>query len=272
MNSDPRNTFETDQARDGIERSDEIRDGRDASDGELERLRQAERFRTQFYSVLHHELKTPLTSIRAALDMLLGPELSATHNTMVTRLLNNMGRSTSRLERLISDLLDVAIAQGDDLPIFRGPVDISNVIHQVVTELTPTADSKGVFIAGGWRGGDGPMVTGDEIRLQQIMANLLSNAIKASPDRGPVLIDIAEVSANAEISVANRGEPLDQELKDRLFEPFQKSAAGGYRAGTGLGLSVVNSLVAAHDGRIDLDDSGGQVKFTIVIPLWRGQN
>lgn len=254
------------------DRLDEIRERDNALQSELARLRQAEKFRAQFYSVLHHELKSPLTSLRAALDMLTGPDLSETHNSVTSRLLRNMGRSTTRLERLISDLLDVALAQGDGLLINKGPVDVSNVIHQVVVELEPAASAKELFISGGWRGGDGPTVAGDEIRLQQIMANLLTNAIKASPERGPVLIDIVEDAGHAAISVSNRGEPLDADLKDRLFEPFQKSSAGGYEAGTGLGLSVVNSLVAAHSGQIELDDSGGQIRFTVWIPLWQGQD
>ena len=273
MQANPRYRSGSGQVRPPNERFDKAPDRDDPPQSELARLRQAERFRAQFYSVLHHELKSPLTSLRAALDMLTGPEKSETHNTITARLLDNMGRSTARPERLISDLLDVALARGDDLSIHKGPVDVSNVIHQVVTKLAPAAGTKEVFISGGWRGGDGPTVAGDEIRLQQIMANLLTNAIKASPERGPVLIDIVEdADANvAAITVSNRKGPLDPELKDRLFEPFQKSSAGGYAAGTGLGLSVVGSLAAAHGGRIELDDSEGWLRFTVRIPLWRGR-
>lgn len=236
---------------------------------QLVKLQEAEKSREQFYSVLHHELKTPLTSLKAAQEMLGSPEAGLTQSGIVVRLLDNMSRSTARLERLITDLLDVATARSGGLSLYRSPVDMVSIIDQVVDEMTPAANDRNVSIVGKWRKKQGLMVTGDEIRLQQIVANILSNAIKAAPTGGIVRIGAAKAASHAKIHVANPNVRLDPNMKDKLFEPFQKSSAGGYKPGSGLGLSVVDSLVKAHGGRISVEDTGRQVRFTFTIPLWR---
>ena len=236
---------------------------------QLTRLQEAEKSREHFYSVLHHELKTPLTSLKAAQEMLGSPEAGIAQSGIVLRLLDNMSRSTARLERLITDLLDVATARSGGLSLYRSPVDMVSIIEQVVDEMTPAANDRGVSIVGRWRKKQGLMVTGDEIRLQQIVANILSNAIKAAPLGGIVRVEAAKAASHARISIANPGVRLDPDVKEKLFEPFQKSSAGGYNPGAGLGLSVVDSLVKAHGGQISVEDTGRQVRFTFTIPLWR---
>ncbi|MDP6454590.1 MAG: HAMP domain-containing sensor histidine kinase [SAR202 cluster bacterium] len=201
--------------------------------------------------------------------MLGSPEAGIAQSGIVLRLLDNMSRSTARLERLITDLLDVATARSGGLSLYSSPVDMVSIIEQVVDEMTPAANDRDVTIVGKWRKKQGLMVTGDEIRLQQIVANILSNAIKAAPVGGIVRVEATKAAPHAKISVANPSVRLDPEVKDKLFEPFQKSSAGGYKPGAGLGLSVVDSLVKAHGGRISVEDTGRQVRFTFTIPLWR---
>ena len=236
---------------------------------QLVRLQEAEKSREHFYSVLHHELKSPLTSLKAAQEMLGSPEAGVAQSGIALRLLDNMSRSTARLERLITDLLDVATARSGGLSLHRSSVDMVSIIDQVIGEMTPAANDKEVSIVGKWRKKQGLMVLGDEIRLQQIVANILSNAIKAAPTGGIVRVEAVKAAPYAKISVANPSVRLDPKVKDKIFEPFQKSSAEGYNPGAGLGLSVADSLVKAHGGHISVEDTGRQVRFTFTIPLLR---
>ena len=235
----------------------------------LGQLQEAQRSRDHFYSLVSHELKTPLTALKAALEMLNIPGLVTPTKKDVWRLINNMNRSTARLERIITDLVDLATARSGGISLYLTAVDMVAVIEAVVEEMATAIREKQLSLLGRWRRKRGIIVKGDEIRLQQVVQNLLSNAIKAAPINGSINISTALSSRHVRVSIANPGVSLDPSVKDHLFEPFRKSAAGGYKPGAGLGLSVVDSLVGAHNGTISVANSRRQVKFTFAIPLWR---
>lgn len=236
----------------------------------IQKLEEAAKSREHFFSLVSHELKTPLTSQKAAMEMLNTPGLIPAEATDALRLVSTMTRSTARLERLISDLLDVAVAFSGGLSLRFDPVDMTYVLHSVVEEMRPLAREKGVTLKGPAR--RKPLVVrGDEIRLQQVIMNLLSNAIKASAQGSAIQVAAADKGKFARVTVANPGS-IDESLRPHIFEPFRKSAAGGYKAGAGLGLTVVNALVKAHGGTIELEPDHTQVSFTFTVPLWEGTN
>ena len=235
----------------------------------LVELQEAQRSREHFFSLVSHELKTPLTSLKAALEMLGSTEAPLPEETYLRRLINNMDRSTTRLERMINDLLDLATVRSGGLSLNLGIIDIVEVIDAVVEEMSLALDDKSVSLMGDWSQKRGLIVKGDEIRLQQIVQNLLSNAVKAAPENGVIHIGASRSSPNVRVSVSNPGVSLDPTVKGRLFDPFRKVSGGGYKAGAGLGLSVVDSLVRAHGGTVSVTDSRRRVSFTFVLPLWR---
>ncbi|MBI4202932.1 MAG: HAMP domain-containing histidine kinase [Chloroflexi bacterium] len=234
---------------------------------DLHRLEEAEHSREQFFSLVSHELKTPLTSLKAALEMLSTPEVVPPQAQDAWRLADTMKRSTARLERLMNDLLDVATAQSGGLELSIGAVDMCDVIRSVVNEMTPVAAEKGVILVGPANYRHGLVVSGDELRLQQVLLNLVSNGIKATPPKGTVHIKSGRTASQVQVMVTNPGE-LPESIRDSLFEPFRKSAAGGYRTGAGLGLTVVHALVKAHQGTIEAESRRKQVVFTVTLPLW----
>lgn len=234
---------------------------------DLQKLEEAERSREQFFSLVTHELKTPLTSLKASLEMLCTPEMIPPQEQDAWRLADTMKRSTVRLERLMNDLLDVATARSGGMDLAFSAVDLCDVVQEVVAEMTPVAGEKGVTLLGPTNYRQGLVVNGDELRLQQVLLNLVGNAIKATPTGSAVRIKTARTANEVQLSVVNPGE-LPESLRNHLFEPFRKSPAGGYRTGAGLGLTVVQVLVKAHKGTVQAESRRKQVIFTVTIPLW----
>lgn len=240
-----------------------------ANQGQLRQLRDMERTRDFFYSLVTHELKTPLTALKAALEMLAMPSLLPPEAQQARSLLGSMERSAGRLEKMIGDLLDLATAKSGGLRLVKKPVDMLDIIRSVQAEMTPLAMQKGVSITMLADERRPLVVEGDETRLQQIVQNLLSNAVKAAPRDGTVLVDARREAGYGWVTVTNPGVSLDPSLAKSLFEPFRKSSANGYKAGAGLGLSVVDALVKAHRGTVSVLPRPGQVVFTFTIPLWK---
>ena len=188
------------------------------------------------------------------------------------RLIRSMKRSTMRLERMLIDLLDLASARGHGLSLRFGPVDMMELLKGVLDEMSALAAEKGVSLEGPGRMRKGLVVKGDEVRIQQIVQNLLSNAIKAAPPQGVVRVSAGRSNEHVRVSLVNPGVVMDPAIKDSLFEPFAKSAAGGYQAGAGLGLSVVDALVKAHGGSVMVTPGRKQVTFSFAIPFWNGSS
>ncbi|GEM_PF-1901093 len=233
----------------------------------LQQLEASQKARDHFFGLVSHELKTPLTSLMAAEEILGDLELSGSDADRARQLLATMRRSTTRLRRLISDLLDLAQAQSGALSLDVGLVDLAEVITVVLDEMAPFIAEKRLSLA--WRPthGDGCVVKGDEIRLQQVVQNLLSNAIKAAPVGGAIRISLGHNGGAALVTVTNLGVQLDPAIKDSLFQPFRKSSAGNFKAGAGLGLTVVNTLVQAHGGSVAVHAGRKNTAFTFSIPL-----
>ncbi|MBI2916537.1 MAG: hypothetical protein HYY01_00960 [Chloroflexi bacterium] len=233
----------------------------------LHQLEASQKAREHFFSLVSHELKTPLTSLMAAQELLNGLELSGPDAENFRKLLQTMNRSTSRLRRLISDLLDLAQAQSGALSLDIGVVDMVEVVAAVLDEMGPFFAEKRLSVAWRPRFKDGLYVKGDEIRLQQVVQNLMSNAIKAAAVGGSIRVSLGSQDRRALVTVANPGVALDPAIRDKLFEPFRKSSAGNFKAGAGLGLTVVHTLVEAHGGSVAVHAGRRNTAFTIAIPL-----
>ena len=234
-------------------------------------LEEAAESRERFYSVVSHELKTPMTSMKAALEIVSTLEPDKTNATQIRRLVNNIQRSTLRLERLLNDLLDVAVARRGGLFLEFARLDIVDMIDGVVGEMAALVEQKELSLkqSPAHRSKAVLEVRGDRVRLQQVVQNLLSNAVKACPRGGSIGIAAKKQGHYAQVDVTTYGVTIDPEIQAHLFEPFTKSASQGYQAGAGLGLSVVDALVKEHGGSIVCLPGQGQVVFRFTIPLWQ---
>ena len=233
----------------------------------LQQLEEAQQSRDHFFSLASHELKTPLTSLKAALEMLTTPEFFPSRAEDVIRLRSNVKRSLLRLERVVNDVLDLAIEQNIGLSVNFGQVDIVEVIQSVADEMSPLLKEKGLCLEWPAKHKKSLIIRGDEIRLQQVVQNLLSNAIKAAPSNGTIHIAVRRKLHYVCVIITNPGVIIDPAIVNSMFEPFVKSTAGSYRAGAGLGLTVVNALVKAHGGSVTVATRQQEVAISFTIPL-----
>ena len=229
-------------------------------------LVQAIRAREVFEGSVSHELRTPLTSMLGHLELLLEAEdlpAEAVHQLRVVH------RNTTRLQRLVADLLDPAAREGGLLPLAPAPTDVRALVQESIDVARPHAEAAGVHLRSGHLAPVGAVV--DAHRLRQVVENLVSNALKYTDPEGSVRVDLDVDPAVDElcITVTDTGIGMSREDLQRLFDPFFRSEAARERVapGVGLGLGIARSIVAAHGGRIEVaSELGRGSSFTARLP------
>lgn len=232
-----------------------------------EALRTADRLRRQMFADVSHELKTPLTAMRGYLDTLHMPEVALDVSTR-ERYLNIVQRETRRLERLVSDPLDLARYENAvasfDIRVF----DIERVFSHVVERHERDARSRGiglqVHIAP-----SADQLVGDPGRIEQVIDNLVTNALRYTPEGGTIELHAIAVDGGARLSVIDSGVGIAPEHLHHVFDRFYKvdaSRTGGANGGSGLGLSIAKAIVEQHGGTIDVLSRPGRTEFRIVLP------
>ncbi|TIC85069.1 PAS domain-containing protein [Nocardioides sp. GY 10113] len=228
---------------------------------------EAREMQRQFTGLVSHELRTPVTSILGYLDLLRGDDDNLTEDQRES--LGVIERSARRLLLLVSDLLLAAQVDAGRFRISVAPVDLVGLARASVAAATPTAASRGITLAA-----DLPAraeVLGDFARLGQALDNLLTNAIKYS-DRGDtvtVVVTQDESARRTRVAVVDTGRGIAADELPRLTERFFRSEEPTVqeRFGVGLGLSIVATIVSAHDGRMEIDSTLGEgSSFAVLLP------
>jgi two-component system sensor histidine kinase VicK len=227
-----------------------------------------DRMKTEFISTVSHELKTPLTSIKGSLEIILRRDngLSDTEK----ELLAVCERNTDRLIRLIGDILDISRIESGRMEFRFKPESLTRLASEAVEEMTSFAFQRNVSLVESV-GDDIPPVFGDRDRLIQVITNLLSNALKFSPEGQVVSVDAAREGHFVRVSVSDRGKSIKKSDRDKLFKKFQKldSHASGERGGTGLGLAICKEIIEKHHGRISYrSGAGGGNVFSFTVPVY----
>jgi two-component system phosphate regulon sensor histidine kinase PhoR len=231
-------------------------------------LRRLERMRQDFAANASHELKTPLSSIKAYTETLMDWAL---HDETVNALfLKRIDEQVERLNQLILDLLSLArIESGEEL-FEHGPLNLVPVLESCVEAQRGRAQSKNlnlIFEPGGLD--DETMVLADEEAIRQIVDNLVDNAIKYTPEGGSVAVTCHSDQNSASIEVADTGIGIPRADLPRVFERFYRvdKARSRELGGTGLGLSIVKHLMQSIGGQIDVTSRvGSGSKFTVHLP------
>ncbi len=235
---------------------------------EVTKLREYDRMQKEFIANVTHELRSPLTSISAALQMLNAdlPDLSKEHKTF----LNTAVRNAQRLNSIISDILDFSKLQAGRLTVHPQPCDPAVIVSEAVAAMHPWAKSKNVTLASS--GGPGGMyVLADSSRTVQVLVNLISNAIKFTPDGGKIEVSLGLATHNnaecMRFEVKDTGPGIAKEDQARIFERFVQIAAGEKVGGTGLGLPITKALTVMQQGSIELEsDLGKGSSFKVFLP------
>jgi two-component system, OmpR family, sensor histidine kinase KdpD len=221
-------------------------------------LEQADATRTALLAAVSHDLRTPLATIRASVDGLTAAELqldAADRDALV----KTLGDATARLERLIDNLLDLSRLQtGAVRPVLRA-TSLDEVVPLAVDDYSPDVVHLDVPE-------DLPLVMTDGGLLERVVANLVSNAVRHSPAGSPVTVNAAALADRIVLRVVDAGPGVPDDLKDHLFEPFQRlgDTSGG---GLGLGLAVASGLCAAIGAELVAEDTpGGGLTMIVTVP------
>jgi PAS domain S-box-containing protein len=224
------------------------------------------RARDEFISVAAHELKTPMTSAKAAAQLLQrtferGGSLDATQK----RALEMVVTQIDKLAQLVSQLLETVRTQEGQLALQRLRTDLALLVRTAAAQTQATTTAHTVVVTAP----ESLSAWIDPLRLEQVMANLLSNAVKFSPKGGRIDVEVTRpTGANVWISVRDHGLGVPQEHRLHLFERFYQ--AHGDRSGMGLGLYIARRIVESHGGTIYAefpDDGGTRIMMSLPVGL-----
>ncbi|HTP10954.1 MAG TPA: ATP-binding protein [Anaerolineae bacterium] len=232
---------------------------------DITRLKELDRIKSEFVSIVSHDLRTPLTAIRGYVSLLprVGP-LNEQQQDFVTR----VERSMDSIVELIADLLDIGkIEAGVDWEMAAVP--LHEVVREVADRLRANAGlHQQTFNV------DAPdllPVLGNQRRLEQVVSNLISNAIKYTPDRGRIDVTLHEDDGFLVLHVRDTGIGISLEDQRHIFDKFYRveSEATEKISGTGLGLSIVKAIVKKHSGRVWVHSELGKGStFTVLLPRY----
>jgi signal transduction histidine kinase len=232
---------------------------------EVARLRDLDRFKTNFLNAAAHELNTPLTPLQLQLHLLNKAEESGNIEAR-RRALAIVGRNVERMALLVQDMLDVARLQSGRLAIQRQPADLAALLREAVETYRPPAEAKGIAIA--MEGPTSLVVSIDPKRTSQILYNLVSNAIKYTPQGGQVTIRFRGDADKVTVDVQDTGLGFSQEQLDRMFVPFGQAHVQQVSApSTGLGLFISRGIAERHGGRLVATSPGPGLGATFTCTL-----
>ncbi|MBN2706328.1 MAG: HAMP domain-containing protein [Deltaproteobacteria bacterium] len=256
-----------------------LRDGQEEIVGamvvmlDVSELRHLETVRRDFVINASHELKTPITAIRALTETMLD-DFSGMDDRTKLSFLNKISNQSLRLTAIIVDLMALSRFELEDEWNHRTPVDVGRLLDDSAQSLSPAAESKNITVKI-CKIEKNLEIEGDENALLQAVTNLLDNAIKYTPEGGRVELRLRGDSRNAIIEVADTGIGIEPEDQERIFERFYRvdKARSRELGGTGLGLSIVRHIIKSHKGRVRVESRpGAGSTFIISLPLTTKEN
>jgi two-component system, sensor histidine kinase and response regulator len=239
------------QERDQLVREQIIRDEREAR-------------RNEFISMVVHELKTPITSLKGY-SQLLGKRCERMGDAQGMNLAARMDQQVDRLTGLIDDLLDINRMEGGKLRLRESEFAFDELVEEVVADIQLTTEQHTLVKEGQTHA----MIRGDRERIGQVLTNLLTNAIKYAPESETILVKLARDEHSVTASVQDFGPGIPKDQQAHVFEPFYRIEGPEYTAsGLGLGLAIAAGLIARHQGKIWVEsEEGAGTTFSFTLPL-----
>jgi len=229
--------------------------------------KELERMKSNFLSVVSHELKTPLHSIKGFVDIILMGKTGPINETQ-SDFLTTVRDQTAHLQNLINDLLEFSRLESGQVKLNLSEVSMAEVTKAVADKLKPMADQGQIQMVNRV-GPDAPAIEADRLRIEQVLTNLVHNAIKFTPPSGVVTVTLKDLGGEVQVAVSDTGIGIPAGELSRIFDRFYQVDASSTRhyRGTGLGLTICKHIVEYHQGRIWVESEEGKGStFFFVLP------
>jgi K+-sensing histidine kinase KdpD len=228
--------------------------------------RDALKTRDAFLSVAAHELRTPITGLRAFATLLQSKlkEDEAIDVAAVRRGLAAIDRQSTKLTSLVTQLLDVAQIEGGQLRLTRARADVAALVNDVVEHQRVIVPRHDLIVADS----EPILADVDALRLEQVLANLIGNAAKFSPPGTSIEIGVVRDGEWADVSVRDHGPGVAPEIAARIFERYARHGGRHNPSGLGLGLFITREIAWLHGGTVTVEEAkGGGARFVVRLPL-----
>ena len=233
------------------------------------RLRLVDELKTNLVSTVSHELKTPLTSVRMALHLLLEESIGEL-NSKQSELLIAARDDSERLLSMINDLLDLARLESGTTPMMLEPRTPGDLVNSAIAASKDVADRTRVRLVPMLAEPSLPLVAVEWQQISHVFSNFITNAVKHSKPGEEVVVKAAREDGGIRFSVADTGPGIAPKFQPYLFEKFYR-VPGEERTGAGLGLSIAREIVRAHHGSIGVKSIPGQgSEFYFDVPFYDG--
>lgn len=235
----------------------------------LAAAQQATHAREEILAIVSHDLRTPLSTLRAATD-LIERELrrSPPNDEHLAKHVATLRRSAIRMERLVDDLLDLASIDAGALALKVHPCDVQALLHEAMDAAAGEAAQEGIDLFVDADSGL-PPVPCDKDRILQVLGNLTANAIRFTGSGGYIRLSARKTETGIEVAVTDTGSGMNRETLDHIFDRQWQTTRGG-RDGHGLGVSIAKGIVDAHGGSMTVASEADRGStFTFSLPLTR---
>lgn len=227
---------------------------------DVSREREVDKVKSEFVSVVSHQLKTPLSGIKWISELMLGGELGEL-NKKQKEFLSNIYFNNERMIKLVNDLLDIShIETGRKFNIVRRKVDVVKIVGQVLEDNKKLAKEKNISIIKCAGAPNKLIMKLDDSKIEQVFANLINNAIKYSKKGGKIRISCEHKNGQVIFKIKDNGIGIPEEQQKKVFSKFfrAENAVANETDGTGLGLYIVKAIAEAHGGKIWFNSKKGQ--------------
>lgn len=236
------------------------------------KLKEVEQMQRDFVANMTHELRSPLTSIKAALEML---SKEAGVDPTSKTILNTAIRNSERLASIVTDILDFSKIQSGKMIFHQENVSPEEIAREAADAMRAWASTKNLNLTVK-AGADLPAIFADRRRTVQVLINLISNSIKFTPAGGAIEVSVdagSDASSNLVfLSVKDSGCGIKKEDQEKIFEKFVQVAAGEKVGGTGLGLAITKAMVIMQGGKLTVESElGAGTTFRAAMPVYKGQ-
>jgi signal transduction histidine kinase len=227
--------------------------------------RDAERLKTEFVGTASHELRTPLTTLQMGIELLneqIAPQATARHREILAM----CREDAARLERLVSDLLDLSKIESGRMKPVLTPIAADTLVRTALEPSRPRIEAGGIALEL-TLDPDLPQVLADASQIERVIANLVSNAVNATPRGGRITVAVRRADDHVDVSVGDTGRGIPPEYLPRLFNKFTQ-VPGSPTGSAGLGLAISQQIVRAHGGDIRaVSERGAGSTFTFALPI-----